>query len=76
MDFGLKTQYERCASLTTLWGIIFLLFGFSQKACLNFEKQKTVLSTDSQIQQLLLFLVEKSAFLRHRKLSGQVAKPL
>ena len=25
--------------MTTLWGIIFLCFGFSQKACLNFEKK-------------------------------------
>ena len=52
--------------------IIFLYFSFSQKACLNFEKK----TTDSQIQQLRLFLVEKSTVLRYRRLSGQVAKPL
>ena len=34
-----KNDDEKCASLTTLLGIIFLFFSFSQKACLNFEKK-------------------------------------
>ena len=52
---------------------VFLVF---RKTHASISRKKVVLSTDSQIQQLRLFLVEKSAFLRHRKLSGQVAMPL
>ena len=32
----LKNEDEKCASMTTLLGIIFLFFSFLQKACLNF----------------------------------------
>ena len=35
-----KSEDEKCASLTTILGIIFLFFGFSQKACLNFEEKR------------------------------------
>ena len=51
----------------------FLVF---RKKHAQISRKEVVLSTDSQIQQLRLFLVEKSAFLRHRKSTGQVAKPL
>ena len=34
-----KNEDEKCASLTTLLGIIFLFFSFSQRACLYFEKK-------------------------------------
>ena len=57
-----KNEDEKCASLTTLLGIIFLFFSFSQKACLNFEKKKLFFRLILKYSSFLYFSSRKVHF--------------